>query len=136
MYQVYSLATPSMRHIIELKQKEILFKKNRPGLPGRFFTFLLQILAETLHCTHLLAQTTLSFLLFPLTLNARFFVKFALFHFTKKAFLLQFTLENFNRFFDVTVNDSDFQEQSPRFLYYSLRLPFSARAGFIPPRET
>lgn len=73
--------------------------------------------AKAFHGPHFLTQTTLSFFLFTLTLDARLLIELTLFHFTKKSFLLKLTLENFNRFFDVTINNSDFHEQSPRFLY-------------------
>lgn len=72
---------------------------------------------EALHGAQLLAQTPLSFFLLALFLNARLLIKLTLLHFTEETFLLQLTLEDFNRFFDVAVNHSDFHEQSPRFLY-------------------
>ncbi len=90
-------------------------KKDRSGSSGT--VFYKSESAKAFHRPHLLTQTTLSFFFFTLALDARLLVKFALFHFTKKSFLLQLTLENFNRFFDVTINNSDFHEQSPRFLY-------------------
>jgi hypothetical protein len=58
----------------------------------------------------------LGFFLFALTLNARLFVELALLHFTEKAFLLQFALENPYGFLDIVVDDMDLHLQSPRFL--------------------
>ena len=80
------------------------------------FLSLYNSLVKALHRTHFFAQTPLSFFFFTLPLDTWLLVKFTLFHFTKKSFLLQLTLENFNRFFDVPVDNSDFHEQSPRFL--------------------
>ena len=62
-----------------------------------------------------LAKTTLCFLFLALALNARFFVKFTLFHFTKEPFLLKLTLEHAYSLLNVIINNLDFQEQSPHF---------------------
>ena len=67
------------------------------------------------HQALFLAKTTLCFLFLALALNARFFVKFTLFHFTKEPFLLKLTLEHANGFLNVIINNLDFQEQSPHF---------------------